>query len=209
MPKTEDRRVRYTKMVLKESLLKLLRQKPVSHITVKELCELADVNRATFYAHYDDPQALLCAIEDELVVGICEMLDIRHFDGRNASTDLFERVFEYLEQNKEACAVLLADNGDVAFQRNVAQIVRQRCIEAAQVHREATWQEEYIYAYGSTGCVGLIRRWLAEGTPQSPRELAEFVCALVMNGMNAFEGMRGLFVDPPKKNETGKGKENV
>ena len=35
-----DRRVKYTKMVLRESLIKLLQKKPISRITVKELCDL-------------------------------------------------------------------------------------------------------------------------------------------------------------------------
>ena len=53
MEKT-DARKRYTQMVLKRSLLKLLKEKPVNKITVKEVCELAQLNRATFYAHYSD-----------------------------------------------------------------------------------------------------------------------------------------------------------
>ena len=47
-----DARKRYTQMVLKQSFLKLLKEKPVNRITVKEVCALAQLNRATFYAHY-------------------------------------------------------------------------------------------------------------------------------------------------------------
>lgn len=49
-----DARIRYTQRVLKESFLTLLKQKPVNKITVKEVCEMAELNRATFYAHYSD-----------------------------------------------------------------------------------------------------------------------------------------------------------
>ena len=63
MEKT-DARKRYTQMVLKQSLLKLLKEKPVNRITVKEVCELAQLNRATFYAHYSDCFALLESIEN-------------------------------------------------------------------------------------------------------------------------------------------------
>ena len=42
-----DARKRYTQMVLKQSLLKLLKEKQVNRITVKEVCELAQLNRAT------------------------------------------------------------------------------------------------------------------------------------------------------------------
>ena len=49
-----DARVKYTKMVLKKALLELMQHKPVNKITVKEICERAELNRATFYAHYSD-----------------------------------------------------------------------------------------------------------------------------------------------------------
>ena len=42
-----DRRVRYTKMVLRESLLELMKTKPVVKITTTELCKHADINRNT------------------------------------------------------------------------------------------------------------------------------------------------------------------
>lgn len=46
-----DRRKKYTRMVLKESLMELLKNKPISNITIKEICEEADINRSTFYSH--------------------------------------------------------------------------------------------------------------------------------------------------------------
>lgn len=46
--KQENQRTRLTKRLLREGLLELLRDKPVEHITVKELCELAELNRSTF-----------------------------------------------------------------------------------------------------------------------------------------------------------------
>ena len=53
--KTQDARVRYTKMMIRNSLLELLSTKPIAKITVTEICERAGINRATFYAHYTDP----------------------------------------------------------------------------------------------------------------------------------------------------------
>ena len=63
----DDRRVRYTKMVLKDSFISLLEKKDISQITVKEICENADINRATFYSHYTDVYDLLKKIESELL----------------------------------------------------------------------------------------------------------------------------------------------
>lgn len=43
-----DRRIKYTKMVLEESFIRLLEKKDISQISIKEICENADINRATF-----------------------------------------------------------------------------------------------------------------------------------------------------------------
>ena len=75
--KTEkiDRRVKYTRMVIKESFIDLLEKKDISRITIKEICENADINRATFYAHYSDQYELLRKIEDEFLDNIRDYLD--------------------------------------------------------------------------------------------------------------------------------------
>ena len=56
---SSDRRIRYTKQAIKDSLFELMQETPVEKITVKQLCAAADINRATFYAHYDTLTALL------------------------------------------------------------------------------------------------------------------------------------------------------
>lgn len=48
----------YSQKVLKEALLKLLVDQPLSKITVQKLCETADVNRTTFYSNFEDIFAL-------------------------------------------------------------------------------------------------------------------------------------------------------
>lgn len=70
-----DRRVKYTLLALRGSLLELMREKDVSRITVKELCERADVNRGTFYAHYASPADLLEQIEQELLEKVLASLE--------------------------------------------------------------------------------------------------------------------------------------
>ena len=52
--KKEDRRVRRTKKLLSQGLIELMQQKQVKDITVRELADLVDVNRGTFYLYYRD-----------------------------------------------------------------------------------------------------------------------------------------------------------
>jgi len=72
---SEDRRVRRTKKLLKDALSDLLREKSLNRITVSELCEMADINRKSFYNHYPDVGAVLNEIEDDHVNKLVSFLN--------------------------------------------------------------------------------------------------------------------------------------
>jgi len=183
-----DRRIKYTKMVLKESLIKLLREKPISRITIKELCEHADINRATFYSHYTDQFDLLKKIELEFIADINSYLD--SFTLEAGETNLLQmllKMFEYVEQNSELCRVLLGGNGNIDFQTKIMQVVSERVILEWQKNKaldETT--AEYIYTYAANGSIGVIRKWLMDANPRSPQEMAELVVRLVNKGIETF-----------------------
>ena len=113
-----DARKRYTQMVLKQSFLKLLKEKPVNRITVKEVCALAQLNRATFYAHYSDCFALMESIENELIDAFEKSLRyVNLFD----VTALIEAIYDMVDQNQAACRVLILGNtGATVLMRMIA-----------------------------------------------------------------------------------------
>lgn len=183
-----DRRVKYTKMVLRESLVKLLKQKHITNITVKKICELADINRATFYAHYTDPYDLLRQIETGLLNDINEYLAGFSFsiDDGSRSVQILEKIFEYIKENAEVCSVLLSDKGDIAFQQEVMMIVQKQCISEwtkKSVNKDVA---EYLYSFAITGSVGVVHKWLKEGMKQSPREMAAMLINMTNRGISAF-----------------------
>ncbi len=62
MEKKEDRRIAMTKRLLKAALIELLKEQDIYHISIRELCERADVNRTTFYKYYGSQFDLLSAM---------------------------------------------------------------------------------------------------------------------------------------------------
>lgn len=70
-----NQRTRLSKILLKNALMDLLSEKgSVTKISVRELCERADLNRSTFYAHYSEPKELLEEVEAELLDATRECL---------------------------------------------------------------------------------------------------------------------------------------
>ena len=64
--KRNDRRVRKTRAQLQKSLIELMKTKNIKDITVKELVDLADINRSTFYLHYNNINDILKEMEQTL-----------------------------------------------------------------------------------------------------------------------------------------------
>lgn len=174
-----DRRVKYTKMVLKDSFLKLLSQKDISRITIKELCELADINRTTFYSHYTDQYDLMKKIEDELMDNISSYLSDHMSSGYDNMVEVVEKIFEYIKQNAELCQLLLSERGDISFQKRIMMLIYDQNIDnllrSGNVEKE---QAEYIHAFIITGCIGVVQKWLDENMSLPARYIAEMLVAL-------------------------------
>ena len=67
MKKREDQRITLTKKLLRDSLVELLNEKSIYKITIRELCEVAGINRSTFYRYYENQFSLLGEMEGEIV----------------------------------------------------------------------------------------------------------------------------------------------
>ena len=66
MEKPESRRTQMTKRLIRTALVELMEEKTLERITIKELCERADVNRTTFYLHYSDQRSVLNDLKEEV-----------------------------------------------------------------------------------------------------------------------------------------------
>ena len=73
--KKNDLRIQKTEQAIRNAFIELRAKKPLEKITVKELCELALINKSTFYTHYEDIYALSEAIEQETVSSIIGGID--------------------------------------------------------------------------------------------------------------------------------------
>ena len=181
--KGTDRRVRRTQRQLRLALAQLMRQKPVQKITVRELADLVDINRATFYAHYADPYALLHEIEESLIH------DVQQYLTENAETDdvaMLSKIFQYIRANADMCSVLLSDYSDTYFQRLLRELVEHAL--GLKLRGGSAFSEEdsaFVLTFVLTGCVGIIRQWLSSGMAKSDLALAQLIIRLFYQGIGS------------------------
>lgn len=195
-----DRRVVYTKMVLKNSLLELIPEKPVNKITVKEICDRADINRATFYAHFRDVYDMLEQIENDLYETISLSLD----KGWRTSSiiQLLTEVCSDIKQNRELCAVLFSENGDRDFLDRIMYVARDKCIdEWKSVYPEADMETfEKVYSFFSHGIAAVVMSWIQGGMTEAPAEIAAFIERITEQGLGLLRGNAGKVPVSPGRN---------
>ncbi len=182
----ENRRVRYTRMALRETLLSLLQQYPLNKITVSRICEQADVNRSTFYLYYKDAYDLLDQIETELYEQISQALEGTSYMLPNV--EMLQRIYEIIYKNRDLCRILFGEFGDKVFLRKVGNIHKD------QMMRE--WRKlgknldettlSYLHTFAAYTNIGVMERWIASDFHETPAQLASLVNKMLTNGISAF-----------------------
>ncbi len=85
-----DKRIEKTKNAIKSAFMELRSKKTLEKISVKELCELAYINKSTFYSHYEDIHSLADALEYEMVLEIVSSIP-KDLDYNFTNPEVFTR----------------------------------------------------------------------------------------------------------------------
>ncbi|WP_307188674.1 MULTISPECIES: TetR/AcrR family transcriptional regulator [Bacillaceae] len=182
-----DRRKQFTRMVLKEALMKLLKEKPISSVTVKELCEMANINRSTFYSHYIDAHDLLDKIGKELFDDMYATLNQYNFKKQDEVLQMSTKILEYVAERSEQCQILLSDNGDTSFKKRVIGIIQEFIMKKwMEEHQLGDDLSEYIPLLVVSGGVDTIESWLVNGKKESPQEMARLIHQFINFGLSGF-----------------------
>ena len=168
-----DNRVRYTKMVLQQALLKILQNKHIDKVTIKELCEEAKVNRGTFYLHYATPNDLLIEIEQQFIDENMAMFS-PYFDG-GYETSYIAALFAGILKNRDLCRIIMGKNGNPRFVERIQQMIRPYvvdgwCKEFPTYKRDDL---DYVYDFVFSGSMRLILNWIEDGKGLSTADLAK------------------------------------
>lgn len=184
-----DSRVIRTKRLLRQGLTSLLQQKNLGKITVRELTEYVHINRGTFYLHYKDVYDLAEQIEQELLDGFEEVVSPYTLsDLRTHPYKVFSDICSFLYANREICAALLSDNGDMHFILNLRKFLHQKCMQdiIECYHLSDLEGYNYVYSYFESGTVGIIRYWLEHPEDdKTPDEIAALIDSLFSHGASA------------------------
>ena len=185
-----DRRVRKTRRQLRECLITLLKEKKVQDITVRELTDMADLNRGTFYLHYKDVFDLLEKTEAELQEDFNQLV-CKHdaVDLKQRPSVIFNEIYSLVYDNADLIEILLGENGDLNFVNRLKQLIREKCLKDwMEVFRSGNAAAfDAFFSFIVSGCIGLVQYWLQTGLKETPGQMAKLTEHIITKGIGVLE----------------------
>ena len=181
-----DRRIKYTKKVIKETFLELINKKDIKKITVSEICKIADINRATFYRYYLDVYDLLDKIEEDFVNELKTASNSMDIEYSVASfTSVLLNVFL---DNKNLVRTLFSTKSISHLLNEVLEIAYIKCKEKWIKDLPNLDEEEIEYAsvFIFNGALGVINFWVQNDFDKEINEIANIIEQLSYYGTKRY-----------------------
>lgn len=182
--KKEDRRVRYTKQVIKESFLELLKKNSFTKITVTQLCRLAEINRGTFYLHYYDMDDVLDDVLNDMLSNTSRVVD-HVFSGECQDSNCSYPFCDKIHGNDMFCPLLLDDTISARIIDKMADH-KEHYITWLMSHSILTFEEaEAIFYFQMNGCL-TINKLMIRNHCNDWKKIQKTIDAFIRAGLESF-----------------------
>lgn len=180
-----DRRIKYTKNIIKSTFLSLLEEKDIKKITVSEICKLSDINRATFYRYYLDVYDLLNKIQEDFIT---ELKNASNNDNTYTVSTFSKELLNVFLENKELVRILFNTNNNLYFLNDVLSVAYEKCKIKWLSDLPNTSEEDMEYAavFIFNGALGVINFWVKNEFDKSVDEISTIIEQLSYYGTKRF-----------------------
>lgn len=183
-PNSNDPRVIRTRQLILDAFINQLNIKNFNSITIQNITEQATINRATFYAHFQDKYALIEAfLADAFMEYVTKRVDP---DARLSAETIQQLIFSLCDyhvssngciKKYETVAPIIEENIKTQLEQFLLELLSKVAgdVDPKTLKITATTLSWSIY--------GMTYRWNIEGGQESPAELANRVVPYMMGGL--------------------------
>ncbi|QDP39211.1 TetR/AcrR family transcriptional regulator [Radiobacillus deserti] len=175
---TVDRRINKSKMALMDALILLMEQSPFEKITITEIVQHANLNRGTFYRHYQTKDELLEDLIDNVLNDFMrsyrspyQNIDRLYVQELTASKiKIFEHVYAY----SRFYSSIVSSNAIPGFQQKICDVLKQLAKEDLEMTlAKSDVEPDLLTSYYAYAIFGLIMEWIQAGFKYTPAYMAE------------------------------------
>ena len=178
-----DRRSQRTQQILHQALMALMQEKRYDDITVQDIIDRANVGRSTFYAHYQDK-------EDLMTSGLMHLMQIMSglvaTPSKTGETRLFptQELYEHVQENQSLFRGMIRGRGLELFFEKGQEFWSQKLTADLKARlpkgHQPTVPIEVLAQFLAGTFVTMLRWWLDNKMPYSPKEMDAMLQKLVM-----------------------------
>ena len=150
----------YVKKQITAALLDLLKEKPLSDISVSELTNKAEIGRVSFYRNYQNKEDILKEESDRLIK---EWGMLYESNPESAPETLFSSLFDFYRDHRDFYTTL--------YNAGMSSIMMETIIGTIQITPEMQNLEAYMKSFWAYGIYGWMLEWIKRGMQESGKEL--------------------------------------
>lgn len=186
--KAEYRSAIRSKRLIRQAFVELLQEKDLEKITVTDIITRADLNRGTFYAHYQDVRAVIEQIENEIIAKLLDVLsEFRHKSFFQNPLPLLLKVSRYLEEDLGFYRILINSKGAIPFLEKLKGIFVEYMKTDSDIPESVKQSSDFTVSinFFAGGVINLYQVWFRGKTDYSLNEIALVVSKIIKNTSNS------------------------
>lgn len=182
--KAVDPRTKKTKRAIRNAFAKLLSEHDINDITVRDIAELAEINRKTFYRYYCGIYQVVDEIEDEIIIAFESVLG--DVDFRRDMKDpyrIFERLTTVINTDLDFYGHLLSMRGNGNLVSKVVSLLKTKTKETMLKQIDLDDRiAEVIVDFVFSGMLSVYQQWFVSNHKESIEEIAKIVSIMSLQG---------------------------
>lgn len=182
MKQDKDIRFYRTKKQITAAMIRLLQEKNFEQITVKNICEYAEISRSGFYLHYLDKYDLVEKHQIELMGHLNSLVE--NIPETHMTKDMIILdMLTYLKKDGQLLALLISNHGSTEIQNQVKAVLKKNAVENMLSHInidfESELEKDYFVAFLSNAVLGVLQEWINNGQKETPDYLVNVINKII------------------------------
>jgi AcrR family transcriptional regulator len=174
----QDRRILKSKRAMKEALLSLMKENDLKDITISDIAREADLNRGTFYKHYQLTEDVWNEIINEVIFDLTESFREPYKNievlAVNELTTSVIKIFEHVAKYKDFYTLIVHSETLVGFQHRFCQILKELALkDLSSSLPDSKINKDIHISYQSYAILGMIIEWINGDFKYSSSYMAE------------------------------------
>ncbi len=181
-----SQRVMATKNSVSKALLEMLKNRNIKKISIKELCQIAGINRTTFYNHYGSQYDVLNEIANDYLEST-SMEVMKSLKEGIKFDDCLSNILQYMKENIEFAKLILdQDNYDLVSHIKVSLPQFEHIVIDHLPEELDLDEKKAVSSFVQYGTVRLLKEWVFSGCVKSSEEEAKLILKIVGKTMSSF-----------------------